>query len=121
MQTCILHLIRDTFHLASKGNSNTLERDLRRIYAAEPQQLYPLGFEDLVEAVEACATQRCVRLSNNAWQEFIVLDYDLEIRTVLCSTNAIESLDAATSEPSRPAALPEAAAALKCLYLVTES
>ena len=31
---------------------------------------------------------------NNAWQEFIpFLDYGTEIRRLLCSTNAIESLD----------------------------
>jgi len=36
-----------------------------------------------------------IRLWNNAWQEFIpFLDYDTEIRRVLCSTNAIESLNA---------------------------
>jgi putative transposase len=36
-----------------------------------------------------------VRLWENAWQEFIpFLDYDVEIRKVICSTNAIESLNA---------------------------
>ncbi len=53
-----------------------------------------------------------IRLWENAWTEFIpFLDYDLEIRTVICSTNAIESLNAryrgrsgpaGTSRPSRP-------------------
>jgi putative transposase len=36
-----------------------------------------------------------IRLWRNAWAEFIpFLDYDLEIRKVICSTNAIESLNA---------------------------
>jgi transposase-like protein len=36
-----------------------------------------------------------IRLWRNAWEEFIpFLDYDVEIRRVLCSTNAIESLNA---------------------------
>jgi hypothetical protein len=36
-----------------------------------------------------------VRLWDNAWAEFIpFLDYDVEIRRVLCSTNAIEGLNA---------------------------
>jgi len=36
-----------------------------------------------------------IRLWDNAWAEFIpFLDYDVEIRTVICSTNAIESLNA---------------------------
>ena len=36
-----------------------------------------------------------VRQWDNAWNEFIpFLDYDVEIRRVICSTNAIESLNA---------------------------
>jgi putative transposase len=36
-----------------------------------------------------------IRLWRNAWNEFIpFLDYDTEIRKVICSTNAIESLNA---------------------------
>jgi transposase-like protein len=36
-----------------------------------------------------------IRLWRNAWAEFILfLDYDTEIRKVICSTNAIESLNA---------------------------
>jgi putative transposase len=34
-------------------------------------------------------------LWRSAWQEFIPsLDYDIEIRKIICSTNAIESLNA---------------------------
>ncbi len=34
-------------------------------------------------------------LSNNAWSEFVpFLDYSIENRRVICSTNAIESLHA---------------------------
>jgi putative transposase len=36
-----------------------------------------------------------IRLWRNAWEQFIpFLDYDVEIRKVICSTNAIESLNA---------------------------
>jgi putative transposase len=36
-----------------------------------------------------------IRLWRNAWDEFVpFLDYDVEIRTMICSTNAIESLNA---------------------------
>ena len=35
------------------------------------------------------------RLWRSAWNEFIpFLDYDVEIRRIICSTNAIESLNA---------------------------
>jgi putative transposase len=36
-----------------------------------------------------------ISLWRSAWQEFIpFLDYDIEIRKIICSTNAIESLNA---------------------------
>jgi hypothetical protein len=65
----------------------------------------------------------CDQAWDNAWQEFIpFLDYHLEIRRVLCGTNAIEPLNA----HYRPAIkarghFPSEQAALNCLYLVTRS
>ena len=36
-----------------------------------------------------------VQLWRNAWAEFVpFLDYDVEIRQIICTTNAIESLNA---------------------------
>jgi len=63
------------------------------------------------------------RLWRNAWEEFIsFLDYDPEIRAVLCSTNAIESLNARYRRAVRARGhFPTEQAAMKCLYLVTRS
>jgi putative transposase len=48
--------------------------------------------------------------------------YDVEIRTVICSTNAIESLNARYRRAVRARGhFPTEQAALKCLYLVTRS
>ncbi len=64
-----------------------------------------------------------IRLWRNAWNEFIpFLDYDVEIRTVICSTNAIESLNARYRRAVRARGhFPTEQAAMKCLYLVTRS
>jgi putative transposase len=52
------------------------------------------AFDDLAEKWGK-SYPAVVRLWDNAWEEFIpFLDYDVEIRRVLCSTNAIESLNA---------------------------
>ena len=48
--------------------------------------------------------------------------YDVEIRRIICSTNAIESLNARYRRAVRARGhFPNDAAALKCLYLVTRS
>ena len=64
-----------------------------------------------------------MRLWENAWEQFIpFLDYDAEIRTVICSTNAIESLNARYRRAVKARGhFPTEQAALKCLYLVTRS
>ena len=48
--------------------------------------------------------------------------YDVEIRTMICSTNAIESLNARYRRAIRARGhFPTEQAALKCLYLTTRS
>ena len=63
------------------------------------------------------------RLWRNAWEQFMpFLDYDVEIRKVLCSTNAIESFNARYRRAvSARGHFPTEQAAMKCLYLVTRA
>ena len=62
-------------------------------------------------------------LWQNAWSEFVpFLDYDVEIRKIICSTNAIESLNARYRRAVRVRGhFPNEQSALKCLYLTTRS
>ena len=88
------HLIRNTFRLASKRDWDALKRDVKPIYTAVNADAARAALDELTEKWG----QRygaIIRLWENAWTEFIpFLDYDIEIRTVICSTNAIESLNA---------------------------
>ena len=73
-----------------------------------------------------CTSRRTAALSRlwrNAWSEFVpFLDYDVEIRKVICSTNAIESINARYRRAVRARGhFPSDQAALKCLYAVTRS
>lgn len=91
MQTCILHLIRNTFKLASKKDWDALKRDVKPIYTAPSPNAARAALEDLDEKWGK-RYGAITRLWESAWEEFIpFLDYDLEIRKVICSTNAIES------------------------------
>ena len=94
VQTCIIHLIRNTFRLASKKDWDALKRDVKPIYTASNHNAAQAALEDLDEnwGIRYAAI---TRLWTSAWEEFIpFLDYDVEIRKVICSTNAIESLNA---------------------------
>jgi putative transposase len=122
VQTCIVHLVRNTFHLASKKDWDALKRDVKPIYTAVNATAARAALDELADRWG----QRygaVVRLWENAWQEFIpFLDYDVEIRKVICSTNAIESLNARYRRAVKARGhFPNEQAALKCLYLVTRS
>jgi transposase-like protein len=122
VQTCIIHLIRNTFRLASRRYWDELKRDLKPVYTAVNADAARASFDELA-AKWGGRYPAVVRLWNNAWEEFIpFLDYDIEIRRVLCSTNAIESLNARYRRAVRARGhFPTEAAAMKCLYLVTRS
>jgi transposase-like protein len=122
VQTCIIHLIRNTFRLTSRKDWDALKRDLKPIYTAVNAASARAAFDELAERWGA-KYSAVVRLWDNAWSEFIpFLDYDIEIRRVLCSTNAIESLNARYRRAVKARGhFPSEQAALKCLYLVTRS
>lgn len=122
VQTCIIHLIRNTFRYASRKYSDQISRDLKPIYTAPTIVAAEQARDEFLEkwgrAYPAIRT-----LWKNAWAEFVpFLDYDLEIRKVLCSTNAIESLNARFRRAVRARGhFPTEQAAMKTLYLVVRS
>ncbi len=122
VQACLIHLIRGTFRYASKRYWDTLAKDLRRIYTAPTADAAWAAFEELEEKWGK-PYPAIPRLWRAAWNEFIpFLDYDIEIRRVLCSTNAIESLNARYRRAvNAKGHFPTEQAALKTLYLVTRS
>ena len=83
------------------------------------------GQERFTEFTEIWGAQypAITQLWENAWSEFVpFLDYDVEIRRVICSTNAVESLNARYRRAIRARGhFPTEQAAMKCLYLVTRS
>src|SRR5580700_3073301 len=94
VQTCIVHLIRNTFRLTSKRDWDAMKRDVTLIYTAVNAAAARAALDELA-GKWGKQYGAVIRLWENAWNEFIpFLDYDLEIRTVICSTNAIESLNA---------------------------
>lgn len=122
VQTCIIHLIRNTFRYASRKYWDALAKDMKPIYTAPTPAAARDRFEEFAEKWGK-PYPAITRLWENAWAEFIpFLDYDVEIRKILCSTNAIESLNARYRRAIRARGhFPNEQAAMKTLYLVTRS
>ena len=122
IQTCVIHLLRNTFRYASRKYWDQIAKDIRPVYTAATEAA---AKERFVEFTGKWGAQypAIIRLWENAWSEFVpFLDYDVEIRRVICSTNAVESLNARYRRAIRARGhFPTEQAALKCLYLVTRS
>lgn len=122
VQTCIIHLIRNTFRFASRKYWDEMSRDLRPVYTAPSESA---AKERFTEFGKKWGEQypAIIRMWDNAWSEFVpFLDYDVEIRRVICSTNAIESVNARYRRAVRARGhFPTEQAALKCLYLATRA
>jgi putative transposase len=104
VQTCIIHLIRNTFRLTSRKYWDALKRDIRPIYTAVNADAARVAFTELTEKW-GTRYPAVIRLWANAWEEFIpFLAYDVEIRKVICSTNASPSTPA-TGGPCEPAGI----------------
>jgi len=122
IQTCVIHLLRNTFRYASRKYWDQIAKDIRPVYTASTEAA---AKERFVEFTGKWGSQypAIIRLWENAWSEFVpFLDYDVEIRRVICSTNAVESINARYRRAIRARGhFPTDQAAMKCLYLVTRS
>jgi len=122
VQTCVLHLIRNTFRLASRRDWNAMAKDLRPVYTAV-NEADAQGRLDEFHDKWGDRYPAIRNLWSNAWTEFVpFLDYSPEIRRVIYSTNAIESLNARFRRATRARGhFPNEQAAMKCLYMVVRS
>lgn len=122
VQACVIHLIRNTFRFASRKYWDEMSRDLRPVYTAPSEAAARERFAEF-NTKWGKQYPAISKLWENAWSEFIpFLDYDVEIRRVICSTNAIESLNARYRRAVRARGhFPNDTAALKCLYLATRA
>ncbi len=118
-QTCIVHLLRNSFRYASRRDWAAIAKDLKPVYTAATEAEALDRFADFSGIWEA-RYPAIIKLWENAWAEFTpFLAFDREIRTMITTTNAIESLNARFRRSVKARGhFPTEQAALKHLYLV---
>jgi putative transposase len=121
-QTCVIHLLRNSFRYASRKDWAALARDLRLVYTAPTEAAALDRFVEFSEVWEG-RYPAIIKLWESAWAEFVpFLAFDPEIRSVIYTTNAIESLNARFRRAVKARGhFPSENAALKCLYLTVIS
>jgi len=121
-QTCVVHLLRNSFRYAGRQHYEAIARALRPVYTA------PTEAAAMERFLEFCQTwgeryPAIVRLWENAWSEFVpFLSFDVEIRKIICITNAIESVNSRIRRAVKARGhFPNEQAALKCVYMAIMS
>lgn len=122
VQSCIVHLLRNSFRYASRADWAAIAKDLKPVYTAPSEQAALDRFAEFSDKWEQ-RYPAIVRLWTNAWAEFVpFLQFDTEIRTIICTTNAIESINARIRRAVNARGhFPNEQAALKCIYLALMS
>jgi transposase-like protein len=118
VQTCVIHLIRASLRYASKADWGVIAKELKPIYTAPTEQAALDAFAEFSGTWER-KYPAIVRLWTNAWAEMVpFLGFDVEIRRIVCSTNAIESINARFRRAVNARGhFPTEQSALKVLYL----
>jgi transposase-like protein len=91
--TRVIHLLRNSFRYASKRDWAAIAKDLKLVYTAASESA---ALDAFVAFSETWGERypAIIKLWENAWAEFVpFLAFDKEIRSVICTTNSIESLN----------------------------
>ncbi|WAS57766.1 IS256 family transposase [Burkholderia ambifaria] len=94
VQTCIVHLIRNSLEYASYKDRKALAAALRPIYAAASEEAARQALQDFADGPWSAKYPTIVQSWQRAWEHVVPFYvFPPEIRRVVYTTNAIESLN----------------------------
>ena len=94
VQLSVVHLVRNSLRYASKKHWGPVTRQLKGIYTAPTLASAEQAFEEFAEDLEG-VYPATIKAWRDAWDDFIpFLEFPVELRKIVYSTNAIESLNA---------------------------
>jgi putative transposase len=118
VQTCVVHLVRNSLRYASKADWSKITAGLKTVYLAPTVPAAETAFETFAETWEP-KYPALVGMWRRSWSEFVpFLDFPPDIRKIIYTTNGIESLNARFRAATRRRGhFPNEQSALKILYL----
>ena len=122
VQTCVVHLLRASFRYAARQDWDKIAKALKPVYTAPTEDAATTRFLEFAETWGK-KYPAIVRLWESSWAEFTpFLQFDAEIRRIVCTTNSIESVNARIRKAVRARGhFPTEQAALKCVYMAVMS
>jgi putative transposase len=94
VQTCTVHLIRASMRFVTYSDRKAVARELKRVYTAATAESAALAMTEFSESELGRKYPATVATWQNAWERFIpFLEFPAEVRRIIYTTNAIESLN----------------------------
>jgi len=94
VQVCVVHLIRASMRFVSYGQRKAVAAALKPIYQAANGDAARTELEAFAASELGAANPRTIAVFQNAWERFTpFLAFPPEVRRVIYTTNAIESLN----------------------------
>jgi len=121
-QTCVVHLIRSALRFVSWSDRKKISAALRPVYHAENEEAAELALNEAGKALDG-KYPSVVRTFRNRWAEFVpFLSYPAELRRMLYTTNAVESLNSQLRKTLRQRGpFPNDEAVFKLLFLAIQN
>jgi transposase-like protein len=118
VQTCVVHLVRNSLRYASKAHWGKISAELRDIYTSATVDAAEERFAEFADRWEP-KYPAMIGMWRRSWTEFVpFLDFPPDIRRLIYTTNGIESLNARFRQATRRRGhFPNEQAAMKILYL----
>jgi putative transposase len=118
VQTCVVHLVRGSLRFCSYKDRKAVVAALKPIYRA-PNVDVAVEMLEVFDATWGKRYPGITKMWRDAWERFVpFLDYPPEIRTVIYTTNAIESLNYQLRKVTKTRGhFPTDQALMKLLYL----
>lgn len=118
VQTCVVHVMRNTMRFISYGDRRKVAAAMREIYTAPSVEAAELALKSFDQAFGG-RYPGAVEVWRNAWNEFIpFLEYPPELRRIVYTTNLIESINYQLRKITKTRGhFPDDESAMKLLYL----
>jgi transposase-like protein len=122
VQLCIVHMVRNSLKLVPWKDYKVVTADLKRIYQSVSEQEASLELDNFSEKWGVKYPQISKSWRSN-WENLItIFDYPPDIRKVIYTTNAIESLNSVIRKSVKTRKVfPSDDAALKVVYLAIQA
>jgi len=118
VQSCVVHLVRNSLRYVPKQHWAKVSAELKEVYTSPTVAAAEARFGDFADTWRP-KYPAMIAMWERAWPEFVpFLDFPVEIRKLIYTTNGIESLNARFRQAARRRGhFPTEQSALKILYL----